>query len=247
MGKTGGSFYITNDQLENFLAEKSKYFLNPQLLRGPSIIPPLNLYSWWRVFKGRIGKASLEDIFKSDSVIFTERKISEYLTARNTPESLRKIRAMVISKFQIRNYFLIYSTLINKIFCESVKDVEQNFLKRQGQAIEFFESFWKICSIDRDGTFLIGEDKLRSIGNFDEVHLTQKNCLTDIKDFFNQTNYHELNTARQFKVMWSLINLWLIYYRSDLFIKTLSFGHQDRNFAFLVSSLLKFITINNSK
>ncbi|KAI8451892.1 hypothetical protein BY996DRAFT_7263396 [Phakopsora pachyrhizi] len=149
-------------------------------------------------------------------------------------------------RFCLRRLFLVYSTIINKIFCEGPEDLQASFLIRQSEAIEFYDQLWKLFRIksynNRKSDFtllIINNDQLpipehlRSgfLSTYDIKHSTARK--TDA--FEIRTNISQFGHLK--RSIWSFIAIWLASKRFDLY--HLMYSTEDK----VINRMKTFINI----
>ncbi|KAI8445723.1 hypothetical protein BY996DRAFT_7926576, partial [Phakopsora pachyrhizi] len=112
----------------------------------------------------------------------------------------------------IRNLFIAYSTLINKIFCEDTIDYNENFLKRQKGAINFFDSMWSFFKIEDSGIFIIENNDL-PLKEIAKKDMLNSFICSHTKRHF-QIRINDINKNRN-ETLWKIIHFWLIHSRYD--------------------------------
>ncbi|KAI8449384.1 hypothetical protein BY996DRAFT_95479 [Phakopsora pachyrhizi] len=165
--------------------------------------------------KGRLSIAfnsiNWKKVFLYDERIAECKKVESILTKGKYPPVFRKYAEILETRFYIRNLFLVYSTVINKIFSEGHDDLAKNFGIRQKEAIAFFDLIWssKNYVIENDNTVTIKNRNLP----FPKVARS--------KFLNNQLRSHEAdenfiilpNVNFDHENMWGLIFMWLAKHR----------------------------------
>ncbi|CAH7666921.1 hypothetical protein PPACK8108_LOCUS1285 [Phakopsora pachyrhizi] len=78
--------------------------------------------------------------------IFEQREF--YLKSKNFNTSGLNYGAILNQRFDLRKLFLLYSTLMNKVFCSGKNDLLENFFRRQKDAINFFDEALSLLEVD---------------------------------------------------------------------------------------------------
>ncbi|KAI8454261.1 hypothetical protein BY996DRAFT_7107531 [Phakopsora pachyrhizi] len=133
----------------------------------------------------------------------------------NTDSYLRKSS----KKMYVGKVFLVYSIIINKIFCDGPKD--DGFFRRQRGAIEFYNSVCGALEPDEKGIFFINRD---SIPVFADTSTENPNLIKLISSFNKSlANKRYVHLDRNLFIMaMNLIRIWLIQYRPQLHNKITS-------------------------
>ncbi|CAH7669894.1 hypothetical protein BY996DRAFT_6740111 [Phakopsora pachyrhizi] len=122
-----------------------------------------------------------------------------------------------MKKSIVGKLFLIYSIIINKIFCDGPAD--KGFIDRQAKAVEFYHCLFHNTVIDGNGNSLIQEDEEKNDLIKSENYKKEINFL--VKGFNDKyTRGISKQSRYQFWMVWNLIELWLIQSRNELY-KTL--------------------------
>ncbi|KAI8443791.1 hypothetical protein BY996DRAFT_8197088 [Phakopsora pachyrhizi] len=107
------------------------------------------------------------EIYASETLkVFDQLNWKTIFTADHNVEESETIKLILKSKLlprwtgRYRMYIRVYSTLINKIFCEGTVDLKANFLKRQKEAIHFFDSIWSLFTTKKFGLMVIKDEDL---------------------------------------------------------------------------------------
>ncbi|KAI8454263.1 hypothetical protein BY996DRAFT_7107601 [Phakopsora pachyrhizi] len=120
------------------------------------------------------------------------------------------------NKMYIGKVFLIYSVVINKIFCNGPKD--EGIIRHQREAIEFYDSICDSAEIDETGNFFIKENKF-------QIFLQSQKEKSNLEKLFNKFNTslagrNFIHLDRYlFSMAMILIEIWLSLYRTDLYRK----------------------------
>ncbi|CAH7690813.1 hypothetical protein BY996DRAFT_6426441 [Phakopsora pachyrhizi] len=201
-------FYITDSEVRDFL--------KVQKFQGFKLTPHTN---------DKINSQNFERMF------FTEiRTVIEALNFENLVKSFIKVHGVnffsisvgdPLSNFHfrrnsyIKKLFLVYSILINKIFCGESTD--ESFVNKQKSSIEFYGSVFRNIKPDKDGNYHIGTDAFQ---NIDEALRIKVGLDKKILSFNKSAVNIKQNQERiQYRMAWILIELWLAFYRPDLFDK----------------------------
>ncbi|KAI8458166.1 hypothetical protein BY996DRAFT_6866287 [Phakopsora pachyrhizi] len=124
-----------------------------------------------------------------------------------------ELRRNFAKKSTIGKLFLVYSIIINKIFCNGPED--SGFTERQVKALEFYQSVFGNFEANHKGLYKIPEHKeenylVRSNINKAEIDLL-------LKDLNTRYVHKESHRSRQqFWIAWNLVELWLIKSRNKL-------------------------------
>ncbi|KAI8442795.1 hypothetical protein BY996DRAFT_6555517 [Phakopsora pachyrhizi] len=112
---------------------------------GKLKIPKLDS-NFYQVLSNQLNEIFFEDYFENDYRILKDRALLTYIKRKWVPKNLKAYREVLRVKIQIRNLYLTITTLINKLFCDGRADLNQNFSKRQKEAIELYDLVWKSFS-----------------------------------------------------------------------------------------------------
>ncbi|KAI8460984.1 hypothetical protein BY996DRAFT_6408991 [Phakopsora pachyrhizi] len=151
--------YIPNDQVYKFLKSSpdSDFKVKISNFNTNILISNTNDYAdkLGQIFNKAVKSEGIihwKDIFTSDNKIkkFVRR---EYILRNKKFPSLPSIYVSFINKrFTLRKLFLVYSTIINKIFCSGEIDLLENFHNRQKDAINFFDNTLELLKFDEKDT-----------------------------------------------------------------------------------------------
>ncbi|KAI8449443.1 hypothetical protein BY996DRAFT_7479233 [Phakopsora pachyrhizi] len=167
-----------------------------------------------------------KEVFVDDKMneLFERRAL--FLTNTKFPRRYTIYSINIKLRYRIRRLFLVYSTLINKIFCEGKKDLERNFHKRQEDAIHSFDKAWELVEIDRMSS--------RKNYHYGVSFIATKKLPLDARYVLNFLNTYDIKlgpekTTSIFKfransrlrpqseAVWKFIALWLAKYRVNLY------------------------------
>ncbi|KAI8460980.1 hypothetical protein BY996DRAFT_6693471 [Phakopsora pachyrhizi] len=217
----GEVFYIANHQVNSFLASlPGMYFkVREKSLEGNSgEHKSQNINKLANIIVGSLDSISWTNLFSADENLKLFEKREIILKSQRFQNSEHSYKTFLNMRFTLRKLFLVYSTIINKIFCEGEKDLMENFLERQKNAISFFDTAWKLLEVDDDGLFFIDNDRLPLNGGIKEEFLSTY--------YLNSARRHPVGSF-QFKftnkrvckidVQWKIIALWLAGRRLELY------------------------------
>ncbi|CAH7682794.1 hypothetical protein BY996DRAFT_1295839 [Phakopsora pachyrhizi] len=213
-------FYISNDQVHNFFfsTPKNSSFKVDMLQFKPGVSTK-SIYCYADKLGQLLNSAvksdiliPWENIFTSDESIKFFEKRESILMTKNFPEIGENYGKFLKKRYSLRKLFLVYSTIINKIFCGGEKDLLENFLNRQKGAINFFDKAMDLIRFDDQDT------SLHFIQN-DELPL-EKETIGLFLESYDSCYYHKKQTNRfQFRlgrkqrnitdILWKFIALWL--------------------------------------
>ncbi|KAI8445436.1 hypothetical protein BY996DRAFT_7962306 [Phakopsora pachyrhizi] len=112
-------------------------------------------------------------------------------------------------RFNLRKLFLVYSTLMNKIFCTGKHDLQENFLDRQKDAMDYFDLVLGLLETDNNvpNNYLIRDENLPLNEDSKKIFLEQSPSLK-LPD--NKFQFKLVNGDRnRIDVIWKFIALWL--------------------------------------
>ncbi|KAI8447118.1 hypothetical protein BY996DRAFT_7741916, partial [Phakopsora pachyrhizi] len=89
-----------------------------------------------------------KELFISDKEIDLFEKREMYMKYRKLKRFGVDYGRLPSMRFELRKLFRVYSTLINKLFCDGQKDLQENFHDRQKAAISFFDKVISLLEID---------------------------------------------------------------------------------------------------
>ncbi|CAH7689717.1 expressed protein, partial [Phakopsora pachyrhizi] len=245
-------FYIPNNQIKMFFEtkddkqrkqvlsklewplEEGKEYHRPAYYTSKITTPEIKLIRW-------------KDIFVSDKKIDLNEKRSSIIKNRYFPPWFVNYSSNIRHRDNFRRIFLIYSTMINKIFCEGHSDLTKNFLKRQEEAIEFYDKIWELLKIqDYKNTkkyysYLFIENKELPIPEERKSHFLQTyNIQERVKA---KSEVFEVKTSSEYlyqnSTLWKFIALWLAGKRYDLY-KLIFLKEDTKNLRFkpFISTLI---------
>ncbi|CAH7674869.1 hypothetical protein PPACK8108_LOCUS9803 [Phakopsora pachyrhizi] len=200
---------------------------------------PLLDDNFYQVLSNQINDIGLENFFKNDCRILKDRALSNYIKQKSLPDELKVYKGVLKGKLLMRNLYLTVTTLINKLFCEGRDDLNQNYSKRQKEAIEFYDLVWKSFRLANPDEFIIDTSALPSVDNarYSEV---SGSLIKEIEKIIKADVVFkpDQNTLRY---VWKFVDLWLIYYKAELFISTEDLSGQYRTLRNFVLSLPNFL------
>ncbi|CAH7671497.1 hypothetical protein BY996DRAFT_6744081 [Phakopsora pachyrhizi] len=248
--KNGGeTFYITNKQAANFLLPESRDN-DPRIYFTQSDISDRSYYLSLDIvtpIKNAFKFIPCEELFKADEKISKYTKMRLFLGYHQFSKFCDPYTSILRNKIYIRNIFLMYSTIINKIFRESTNDESQMIFERQKVAIEFFDSIWSSqhLKFDAEGSILFLDSKhLPLPKEAKRVFLKTYQIRRSQKYIYERFPVAGIDRYIQTKFVacWRLIALWLAKCRYDLY-KILFTENKflTRNFKNLITSIVYFL------
>ncbi|CAH7686741.1 expressed protein [Phakopsora pachyrhizi] len=240
--KNGGNFfYISDKQVKNFLNLNIHDFKVESLFsKGAKI--DRNYYANYLAHKicTAIEFIPWEVISTSDEKISLFGKRELYQKEMRNNKIGADYGALPTLRFTFRKIFLLYSTLINKIYCSGEHDTQANFIVRQKAAMDFFDMTIRLIEIDSKDTdiYFIRNESFP----LDE----------DASFFFFKRSYLSFPTDRfQFKIVcgernkvdtaWKFIALWMAKEKYEYFKKIYCQKLLILNFKNFFSSLFFYI------
>ncbi|CAH7683092.1 expressed protein [Phakopsora pachyrhizi] len=215
MKKNGEDFiFIKNSQLKDLFANLPSYFFQlgkedhvneyvehqHQADDASEIIKVLDLLDW-------------KSIFTADPNAKDSEKMKFILKTRTIPIWAGRYTMYTRTILIIRNLFIAYSTLINKVFCEGTIDLRENFPNRQKEAITFFDSIWPLFKTKKFGVLTIEDEDLPIEESKKIIFLNSFLCIHTERHF--QIRINDINKNRN-EALWKIIHLWLLHCRDDL-------------------------------
>ncbi|CAH7683659.1 hypothetical protein BY996DRAFT_87206 [Phakopsora pachyrhizi] len=236
-GKKTGFFYIDKVTFLSFFRienRRGEATDSVEKLKIPSLDD-----NFYQLLSNQLNEICVEDFFNNDYRILKYRVLLTYIKYKSVPAELKVYRGILRGKLLMRNLYLTITTLINKIFCEGRDDLNKNFSKRQKEAIEFYDLVWKSFRLAKPDGFIIDTSALPSLVSkhyYPEMEFLINNIVKYIK-----ANVPFKCDQTTLRYVWKFVDLWLIYYRVDLYTNAKKlYGHYRgiRNFAL---SLLNFL------
>ncbi|KAI8448993.1 hypothetical protein BY996DRAFT_7529707 [Phakopsora pachyrhizi] len=221
-------FFIKNSQLQDFFLKPASLFFQLQKIDPikKNIEYPIQKYYAAEIIKV-FDQLDWRGVLIADNNVEESEKIKLTLKNNTIPAWAGQYKMYIRTILIIRNLFIAYSTLINKIFCEGAIDLQESFLKRQKEAINFFDSIWSLFKPKNSGVFII-EDEYLPINESEKTDfLNSFICMHTDKHF--QIKINNFNKNRS-ETLWKIIYLWLLHSRNDWYkqllpqLKSPSFG-----------------------
>ncbi|CAH7682641.1 expressed protein, partial [Phakopsora pachyrhizi] len=235
-GKETGFFYINSGAHSLFRTKNSRRKSADSL--GKLKIPKLDS-NFYQVLSNQLNEIFFEDYFENDYRILKDRALLTYIKRKWVPKNLKAYREVLRVKIQIRNLYLTITTLINKLFCDGRADLNQNFSKRQKEAIELYDLVWKSFRLATAGEFIIDISALPSLENaknLEEIIF----LLNKIVEYIRPDGSFKCD-HNALRCVWKFVNLWLIYYKAKLFFETQDLNRQYGILRKFVLSLPSFL------
>ncbi|KAI8448500.1 hypothetical protein BY996DRAFT_8397796 [Phakopsora pachyrhizi] len=91
-----------------------------------------------------------EVVFPADNKMKLFQERETIMKSKGIGKFVANYGILPTQRFNLRKLFLVYSTLINKVFCSGEKDLEENFLDRQKAAMDFFDEIMSLLETDND-------------------------------------------------------------------------------------------------
>ncbi|KAI8450905.1 hypothetical protein BY996DRAFT_4037836 [Phakopsora pachyrhizi] len=239
------AFYITNLDLKMFFKDKKIIFT----VQWPFEVSNRNHVLYYEQISNMI-VSSMDTITWKNTFIEDKASVkydwrTSVITARSFPFWLKNYSSALKQRYDVRRLFLVYSTMINKIFCNGREELRESFHTWQEGAINSYDESWKFLQLKRSSNNRKDYYSILFIENSD---LPLPN---DIKEFF--LNTYDIKgggspITQQFEVRadnhrriqteatWKFIALWLAKNRYDLYEKLYS-----PNFG-LIKKVKPFIT-----
>ncbi|CAH7688035.1 hypothetical protein PPACK8108_LOCUS22927 [Phakopsora pachyrhizi] len=152
-------------------------------------------------------------IFTADIYVNEVEMMKLILKTKSIPSWAGKYTMYTRSILIIRNLFIAYSTLVNKIFCEGIVDLKENFLKRQTEAIQFFDSIWSLFKTKKFGLLTIEDEDLPISNSLKNEFLNSFICKYTKNHF--QIKINTCNKNRN-ETLWKIMHLWIFNSRYNL-------------------------------
>ncbi|CAH7675790.1 expressed protein [Phakopsora pachyrhizi] len=202
------NFYLLPYQLSKFFNYRNSNFKAKNLVLDKV---PKN----WNYYSDHLAKkictalnlVPWEDFFTCDSKVEIFEKRQFYLKDRRTGKFGVTYGKLPNLRFDLRKLFIIFSTLINKVYCSGENDLKENFHIRQKSAIDFFDRFISLLEIDcdDDSKYFIKNENLPL--NEDARTMFSKHSLKSPNDKFQ---FRALNGDKnKIDVVWKVMPLWL--------------------------------------
>ncbi|CAH7678691.1 hypothetical protein PPACK8108_LOCUS13148 [Phakopsora pachyrhizi] len=193
--------------------------------------------------KKALNKIPLGDIFTADEKFSKIENLGVFMGYNQLAKFCEPYSTILRYKISIRNLFMTYSTLINKIFREGPMEDSELIFKKQKVAIEFFDSIWssEFLEFDDESKILYLKPEHLPLpkerrSTFLETYQIQR-LKNNPPEIFAITVINWFNPSISTEC-WRFIALWLAKYRydlySDLFAKN---KHVTRNFKNLITSI----------
>ncbi|KAI8450491.1 hypothetical protein BY996DRAFT_6417327 [Phakopsora pachyrhizi] len=239
------TFYITNQQAFNFLKSEFEN-VEPRIYCLSTEITYRCYYLATSIVgkvKKALNKIPLGDIFTADEKFSKIENLGVFMGYNQLAKFCEPYSTILRYKISIRNLFMTYSTLINKIFREGPMEDSELIFKKQKVAIEFFDSIWssEFLEFDDESKILYLKPEHLPLpkerrSTFLETYQIQR-LKNNPPEIFAITVINWFNPSISTEC-WRFIALWLAKYRydlySDLFAKN---KHVTRNFKNLITSI----------
>ncbi|CAH7671855.1 hypothetical protein PPACK8108_LOCUS6689 [Phakopsora pachyrhizi] len=148
----GEIFYVLDSQVKSFFSFKySDFKVKSSYLEKVSTIN--NNYYADQLAKtlGKLTKSiPWEVVFPADDKVKLFQTRETILKSKGIGKFVANYGILPTQRFNLRKLFLVYSTLINKVFCSGEKDLEENFLDRQNAAMDFFDETLSLLETDNN-------------------------------------------------------------------------------------------------
>ncbi|CAH7671853.1 expressed protein, partial [Phakopsora pachyrhizi] len=149
----GEIFYVLDSQVKSFFGFKcSDFKVKSSYLEKGSTINNSNYYvdQLAKTFGKSIKLIPWEVVFPADNKVKLFQKRETILKSKAIGKFAANYGILPNQRFNLRKLFLVYSTLINKVFCSGEKDLEENFLDRQNAAMNFFDETISLLETDNN-------------------------------------------------------------------------------------------------
>ncbi|CAH7674353.1 hypothetical protein PPACK8108_LOCUS9263 [Phakopsora pachyrhizi] len=208
---SGESFYVLDSQVKSFFGFKySDFKVKSPYLEKASTIKNNNYYAdqLAKTFGKSIKFIPWEVVFPAKDKIKLFQKRETIMKSKGIGKFVANYGILPTQRFNLRKLFLVYSTLINKVFCSGEKDLEENFLDRQEAAMDFFDEIMSLLETDNDSppTYFIRTE------NFPLDKVSSSMLINKLTFFFQQDRFQFKIPGRnrsKIDVIWKFLALWL--------------------------------------
>ncbi|CAH7671499.1 hypothetical protein BY996DRAFT_6744312 [Phakopsora pachyrhizi] len=252
------TFYITKEQASILLKAEFKdkepriYCIESDILRR-SYYLSTNIVIAIRNFSKIIPS---EELFTADGMITKIKNLDLFMGNNKYSKLCDPYTVILRNKIVLRNLFLIYTTMINKIFREGPMEDSKTIFERQKIAVEFFDSIWnsehlkfddkgRTLFLEQEHLPLPEERRLTFLETY-QVRRSQNN----LYETFPISKINRFNPTRTI-ACWNLIALWLANCRYDLYKVLFTINKiVTKNFKNLITSIvycLAKLSLKNKK
>ncbi|CAH7684273.1 expressed protein [Phakopsora pachyrhizi] len=236
-GEKTGFVYINKAIFRSFFRIESRRREATESLEKLKI-PSLD-DNFYQLLSNQLNELCVEDFFNNDYRILKDRALLTYIKYKSVPAELKVYRGILRGKLLMRNLYLTITTLINKLFCEGHDDLKKNFSKRQKEAIEFFDLVWKSFRLANPDEFFIDTSALPSLVN-KNFSAAREFLLNDIVKTIRPNVPFKCDQTT-LRYVWKFVDLWLIYYRVDIYNNAKTLSGQYRGLRHFALSLPNFL------
>ncbi|CAH7686738.1 expressed protein, partial [Phakopsora pachyrhizi] len=204
------NFYILANQMKLFFDSNNSDF-KVQSLVLEKVPPNRNYYADHissTFYKGT-ELIPWETISTSDNKLELFGKREFILKEKRTKKFDINYGILQNQRFNLRKLFLVYSTLMNKIFCTGEKDLKENFLGRQKAAMDYFDLLLGLIEIDNNDTnnYFINNENL-PLDEYEKKIFIQKKTSSEFLG--NAFQFKMANGDRnKIDITWKFIAMWL--------------------------------------
>ncbi|KAI8458153.1 hypothetical protein BY996DRAFT_6865543 [Phakopsora pachyrhizi] len=211
--KHGGTdFFVTDAEVLNFLGYPAQRnfvinYSNSENLRASSALK----YTSELKIQLQLTDFSSSAAFGVNPLIF--HHIKEWKKLQSGLEK-HQLKMSLGKKSMTGKLFLVYSIIINKIFCNGPQD--SAFIERQAEALEFYHSIFGVIEANHNGP-----NKIHKNGDkYDLIRSENNKAVFDslVKGLKNKFMSKASNQSRQqFWMAWMMVELWLVQSRKELY------------------------------
>ncbi|CAH7687594.1 hypothetical protein PPACK8108_LOCUS22401 [Phakopsora pachyrhizi] len=217
----GEEFYIRDSEVRAFFStpEASRFKIKSD--SNPKPNAQSIRYRFLADFKKIVEAMSFENIVKKilnvDDLNSSPAFKPELWQSFELKESMDSRR--LSKKIYVGKVFLVYSIIINKIFCDGPND--DRFIERQRAAIEFYDSVFGSVDPDDSGNFVLRIDSLPELAeSSSERKVEIENGISIFNTNLGEREYLYMNYERALHAnAMFLLETWLSLHRTELYKK----------------------------